>query len=59
MCMTKPSIIPISLHQPLKIKKFLYSVSKKLIIAGSKDIIYNNIKYQKVEFDRPGERSPE
>ena len=42
-----------------KIKKFLYSVSKKLIIAGSHDIIYNNIKYQKVEFDRPGERSPE
>ena len=28
-----------------KIKKFLYNVSKKLILAGSNDIIYNNIKY--------------
>ena len=42
MHMTKPSIIPISLHQPpsaSKIKKFLYNVSKTLILAGSNDII--------------------
>ena len=49
MCMTKPSIIPISLHQPLKLKSFLYNVSKKLTLAGSNDIICNNnIKYNNI-----------
>ena len=47
--MTKPCIIPISLHQPLKLKSFLYNVSKKLTLASSNDIICNNnIKYNNI-----------